>query len=192
MSREQLKGKRSLPKSLTKANNHSALYHVAYDLRVPGLSPREFLTQVAWKWRTRGRQLVAAYDNAELPAFPLRAEYVRGSSTAYFVYERLDTTGGVQQTRETLTTRVDVGGSVLSWFATKGSVRQLALISKMRKQFDKSREIDGATNGYSLLMMLVGSMVLQLLVVFAQNFLLLFLACITRYSTRQDRFENEA
>ena len=122
MSREQLKGKRSLLKSLTKANDHSALYHVAYDLRVPGLSPREFLTQVAWKWRTRGRQLVAAYDNAELPAFPLRAEYVRGSSTAFFVYDRLDTAGGVQQTRVTFTTRVDVSGSVPSWFATKGSV----------------------------------------------------------------------
>jgi len=142
-SRAQIKSKKNLQSSLMKINDHQIIYHVVKEIKIPGFAPREFLSRVVWK--KQGQTLVVVYESMEHEDFPANDALVRAESTTYLEYKTLGSVGETHQTRVTLTQRSDLKGSIPKVFMNKGGFRSLMHLSKMRQQFDKSLEIDGAT-----------------------------------------------
>jgi len=147
-SRESLSNSRSLARSFAKTNVHHGLFHLVFDLHIPGFLPREFLTEQVW--RRQGEKLAVAYESVEHDDFPLNPSYVRGTSTAYWEYEKLQPVGGLPQTRVTYTPQIDLGGLIPKSVVNSGAVGQLMYLSTMRKRFDKSLEVDGATRALNV------------------------------------------
>jgi hypothetical protein len=77
--------------------------------------------------------------------FPVRPQFVRGSSSLVVRLEKLPPLeGGIPQTRVTYTQQVDVdGGRVAAKLVTRFAAAQLAALSNMRVRLDQSEKIDG-------------------------------------------------
>jgi len=140
MSREQVALAGSLERSLTRINDHSTIYQVVYDFGIPGFRPREFLSSLVW--RRQGDKLTLVYDDIDHEDFPRRPHYVRGTTTVYWEFEKLQPVGGVAQTIVTYIQQVDLGGRVPKFVVNSQAVNQLMYLSTTRKRFDKSLEID--------------------------------------------------
>jgi len=143
MSRENVRNHGSLPRSLTKLNDHSGVFHGVYDFQIPGFRPREFLSALVW--RRRGDELTVVYDDAHHTDFQLNPSYVRGTSTVHIVYRSLQPFGGLPHTQMTWTQQVDLGGLIPKSVVNGRVVNRLGFISTARRLFDRSLEIDGAT-----------------------------------------------
>jgi len=142
MSREQQK-KPSLLKTLTAVNSHNYVYHTVNDnVKVPGFLPREFVTRQVWKKQDVDTLLVI-YESFKHADYPMRSEYVRGSSRTMFAYVKLPPVSGVPQTRVTFTTEISMGGYIPKVAQKIGTSRVLRSLSLMRERLDKSLEIDG-------------------------------------------------
>jgi len=139
-SRESLRDHGSLPRSLTKLNDHYGVFHGVYDFNIPGFRPREFLS--AQVWRQQGDELTVVYDNTHHTDFPLNPSYVRGSSIVHTVYRSLQPVGGLPQTQVTWTQQVNLGGAIPKFVVNGQAAGQLMYLSTMRKRFDRSLEID--------------------------------------------------
>jgi len=86
MNREQIRDAGSLERSFTKTNDHHGVYHVVYDIMIPGFQQREFLSSLVW--RQQGDKLAVLYEDVEHADFPVNPSLVRGSSTIYCEYVR--------------------------------------------------------------------------------------------------------
>jgi len=129
-----------LERCLNPENGHHNVYHMVYDLGIRGFQPREFLlTQI---WKLQEDRLVVGYKSLEHADFPLRPQYVRATSRAMWVYETVQQAGNTPQTRVTYSCQIDLGGVIPKLFVNRGAVSQLAYLSTMRQQFDKSMEIN--------------------------------------------------
>ena len=102
MNREQVRDAGSLERSFTKTNDHHGVYHVVYDLKIPGFQPREFLSSLVW--RQLGDKLVVLYDDVEHADFPVCPSLVRGSTTICYEYVR-ERSERISLTSETCTHR---------------------------------------------------------------------------------------
>jgi len=151
LSREQLK-KPALLKTLTAVNSHHRVYHTVVDhVRVPGFSPREFVSRQVWQ-RQDAETFLVAYESFANADYPTRSEYVRGYSRTLFEYVKLPAVSGVPQTRVTFTSEIDMGGIIPKVAQKIGSSKVLRSLSVMRKRFDKSLEVDGATRALNVAM----------------------------------------
>jgi len=149
MSREQLK-KPSLWKTLTAVNSHNHVYHTVCDyVNAPGFLPREFVVRQVWQHQD-AEKLVVIYESFEHADYPMRSEYVRGSSMTCSAYVQLPTVAGVPQTRVTSTSEIDMGGNLPRIAQKIGTLRFLRSLSATRNRFDKSPEIDGATRALNV------------------------------------------
>jgi len=138
----------SLLRRFTEVNSHNHVYHIVRDWKIPTFLPREWVTSQIW--RNRGESIVVAYESREDDEFPVSAAYVRAASTAHWVYERLPEVGGVSQTLVRLTSEIYMGGNVTKFAQRRGTVKFLSSLSLMRKQFDRSSELDGATRALNV------------------------------------------
>ena len=82
MNREQVRDAGSLERSFAMTNDHHGVYHVVYDIKIPGFQQREFLSSRVW--RQQGDKLAVLYDDVEHPDFPVSPSLVRGSTTIYY------------------------------------------------------------------------------------------------------------
>jgi hypothetical protein len=146
MSREQTKlhhERKGLERSLTAANQHNLLYYLVIDLQIPGLSPREWVSQIFWK-REGSDKLVVLYGKIDHADFPPLKKYTRAANRSRWEYERMESVGGIPQTKITYLLQNELCGVFPKWAGPKLTVGQLMLLSSMRLRFDKSQEIDSA------------------------------------------------
>ena len=148
MSREKMKSNRSsrvMVSSQTTINDHSAVVQRVQDIRVPGFKPREWVTANIWKWADEGT-LKVFVESTDFEGVPVKKEYLRAAATNLFEYKELPPLGDVPQTQVTFVGQVDVGGNIPRKVADRGGVGTLMILSRMRKAFDKSAEIDAASS----------------------------------------------
>ena len=81
------------------------------DLKVPGLTVREWRTKVVWK-RLEEDTIVVVYEDTNDLDEELGQKNLRGTAMTIFTMERLAPMGKILQTLVKMTTRVDVAGSV--------------------------------------------------------------------------------
>jgi len=148
MSRKRTKGSTNLVRTLVHDNGHSAVFHFAKDFRIPGFAPREWVLRLLWK-KLAVDVVVVCYESIN-EQNEANNKYVRASNYVYNQYKRLEPLGGVPQTHVTWTQRVELGGFVSRQIINAFAPKQLVHLSKMRKQFDKSLEIDGATRAQNV------------------------------------------
>ncbi|GMI27852.1 hypothetical protein TeGR_g10416 [Tetraparma gracilis] len=132
-----------LDRNLKKINDHQDIYHVVYELSIPGFLPRQWVTRVVWKWAAGKKELTVIADSVDHTDFPERKEYLRASSTVMVKYKQEAEVGEVPQTKVTWTQQVDLGGVIPKWAQNRQGVGQLMYLSLMRKRFDRSLELDG-------------------------------------------------
>jgi len=121
------------------------VYHTVNDnVRVPGFLPREFVARQVWQQQD-AEKLVVIYEGFEHTDYPMRPEYVRGSSTTSFAYVKLPPVSGVPQTHVTFTAEIGMGGYIPINAQKIGTTRVLRSLSVARKRFDRSSEIDRGT-----------------------------------------------
>jgi hypothetical protein len=128
LSRELLKehvAYGGLDRDLTKTNNHQNIYHVVYDLSIPGFLPRQWVQMVVWKWSADKRELTTVADNVAHDAFSERKEYLRASSTVVVKYKQEAAVGEIPQTKVTWNMQVDLGGVIPKWVQNRQGVDQL-------------------------------------------------------------------
>ncbi|GMI43573.1 hypothetical protein TeGR_g4439, partial [Tetraparma gracilis] len=135
-----------LDRDLLKINHHQDIYHVVYDLSIPGFLPRQFVSRVVWKWAADKQELTVVADSVKHTDFSVRKEYLRASGTAIYLYEQEVKAGGIPQTKVTWTQQLDLGGAIPKLVQNRQGVGQLMYLSTMRKRFDKSPAIDAASN----------------------------------------------
>ncbi|GMI35861.1 hypothetical protein TeGR_g6190, partial [Tetraparma gracilis] len=145
MSRENQKehaASGGLERDLVKINNHQNIFHVVYDLSIPKFLPRQGVTMQVWMWAADKKELTVVYDDVKHDEFPERKEYLRMSATIMVKYKQEAEVGGVPQTKVTYTLQVDVGGVIPKWVQNRQGVGKLMFLSKLRKRFDRSLELD--------------------------------------------------
>jgi len=74
-SRAQTKAKKNVVSSFTKINDHNSLCHFMREIKIPGFSPREFLTRVVWRKQEQGQgqseKLTVVYESVSHVDFPI-------------------------------------------------------------------------------------------------------------------------
>ncbi|GMI25215.1 hypothetical protein TeGR_g3083 [Tetraparma gracilis] len=146
MSRENQKGHvkfGGLDRNLKKINDHQDIFHVVYDLSIPTFLPRQFVSRIVWKWAADKKELTVVANSVEHTDFPERKKYQSASSTVMVKYKQEADVGGIPQTKVTWTQQVDLGGRIPKWVQNRQGVGQLMYLSRMRKRFDRSLELDG-------------------------------------------------
>ena len=131
----------TLLRSLSTENDHSHILHVVNGLG-RGFQPREFLSRRVWRKQEDGSHVVA-YEPIDLPSHPLTSKYVRGSALSLMTYDALPPVSGIPQTRVTLTTVMTLNGSAPRAALLSVAARFLQQNVALRKEFDKSLELDG-------------------------------------------------
>ena len=99
---------------------------------------------VVWRWSSEST-LNVCVESTEIEAIPVKDKYVRASASNLFEYKKLPPLGAVPQTRVTFVAQVDVGGNVPRRLADRGGAGRLMNVSRMRRAFNKSAEIDAAS-----------------------------------------------
>jgi hypothetical protein len=128
MSRENMEGHVAfggLDRDLVKFNDHQAIYHVVYDVSIPGFKPRQWVSKVIWKWAAGKKELTVALDTIEHTDFPVRKEYLRASTTTLVKYKQETDVAGIPQTKVKWTQQVDLGGAIPKWAQNRQGVSQL-------------------------------------------------------------------
>ncbi|GMI34230.1 hypothetical protein TeGR_g7990 [Tetraparma gracilis] len=146
MSRENLKEHVAfggLDRNLVRINDHQNIYHVVYDVSIPGFLPRQWVSRLVWKWEEDKKELTVALDTIEHGAFPKRKEYLRASTTTLVKYKQEANVGEIPQTKVTWTQQVDLGGAIPKWVNNRQGVSTLMYLSLMRERFDRSLELHG-------------------------------------------------
>ncbi|GMI52212.1 hypothetical protein TeGR_g2169 [Tetraparma gracilis] len=150
MSREVVKvhfASGGLDRELLKINDHQSIFHLVIDLAIPGFKPRQWVQMLVWRWSADKKELTTISSSVEHDGFPECDEYLRASCTVVTKYKQEAEVGGIPQTKVTYTMNVDVGGAIPKWVINTQAVETLMYLSAMRKRFDKSLEIDAASQG---------------------------------------------
>jgi hypothetical protein len=131
-------------RTLTKRNDHSAIFRVVYDFHIPGFQLREFLTSQMWK-KLGNDTIVVLSDSVDVKEeFPINPNYMRATATSYWKFERLPKFHGVDQTRATFVEKADMKGAILKSVVNAMAVTELMYLSRAREKLDKSLKIDAA------------------------------------------------
>ena len=113
MSRERYKAHYDgggTDRDVIKLTEHSDLFRIVLDLKIPSIDTREFLTRSCWRMVDENT-MVCAYENAEDVRFP-RKKHVRASTDSFFRYEKLPEVEGIPQTKVTYCIQVDLKGFI--------------------------------------------------------------------------------
>jgi hypothetical protein len=70
---------------------------------------------------------------------------VRASSTGLFKLQKMESVGGLEQTRVSWVMQLGLCGAIPQWVSNRQGVSMLMYLSVMREKFDRSDEIDLAT-----------------------------------------------
>ena len=144
ITRERSKESKNLDRVVVKLNEHSQLFRYIRDFKIPGFKQRERLSREVWKREDNG-DIVCAYENAEHNDFPIQSDkYIRVSATTMWRFEKLPARVGIPQTRVTYSFQADPKGLIPKRYLNFGIASRLISVSKLRKKFDKSLEIDKA------------------------------------------------
>jgi len=143
MSREQVRHDAASKCSVVSISDHNIVFHVVKPVPIPGFRAREFLLERVWK--RQGDKVALVVDGTEHAEFPPSSLYVQGKSAVYVEYKELPSTGIVAHTLVTFTQQIDLGGLIPKSAVNRGAVNRLMYLSTMRKRFDMSLEVDGAT-----------------------------------------------
>ena len=138
MSRESQKGHvefGGLERDLVKVNDHQDIFHVVYDMSIPGFLPRQWVQMIIWKWAADKRELTVVADSVEHATFPVRKEYLRESSTVVVKYKQEASVGGCPQTKVAWTQQVDAGGAIPKWAQNRRGVGQLMYVIERAPYF---------------------------------------------------------
>ena len=148
------KGKGIIEVRLVKPNEHSVLYLSVRNLRVPGLSHREWRVKGCWEKQKDGTYFMFFCDTDELDdEFPVKAGNIVGSSQTAYLFEPLQRVGNVPQTKVTLVGRVDIRGRV-PVVAMNRLIHSLGKnVSELRRKFSKSLEVDAEKRSTILTLM---------------------------------------
>jgi hypothetical protein len=131
MSRENMKvhvHDGGLDRDLVKNTDHASIYHVVYDLSIPGFLPRQWVQMIVWQWAADKQELTVVADSVEATAFPERKEYLRASGTVVVKYQQEADVDGCPQTKVTWTQQVDAGGAIPKWAQNRQGVGQLMYV----------------------------------------------------------------
>jgi len=134
-----------MPRDVVPENDHNTLYHSTFNFVVLGISPRDFLNRIIWKWSPGKTRMAIVYAEVEDPAFPPAKHFIRGSSESITVYDTLPPIGGTAQTKITWTIRVDMKGAMPKALVNGQGIKTLSYLITARLQFDKSKSIDLAS-----------------------------------------------
>ena len=115
--------------SMIEHNGHSSTGRLVIDLKIPGISRREFVTQIVWKKMNKSVLLVVIDSYAPIE-YPERSKYVRASATTLAKYEQLEPKGGIPQTLLTWTQQPDMKGFIPKKFIDGAAVGQLMYASR--------------------------------------------------------------
>ena len=138
MSRENMKEHVAfggLDRDLLKVTDHQNIYHVVYDLSIPGFLPRQFVSRIVWKWAANKKELVTVFDDAEHEDFSEQKEYLRASGRAVYKYKQEADVGGIPQTKVAYITQVDLGGKIPMWVQNRLGVGQLMYVLEHASYF---------------------------------------------------------
>jgi len=135
-----------------RVNAHSSTFHVVRRLDFPGARPRKWLVRSVWKWKDEKKEEMALScetldNNEEYPADP---SYAKVKFASMWIFKKLKAVGGVDQTSVTVTMRVNLRGRIPQVAVRRIGVQQLIGVSLMRRQFDKSIEVDGAVRAQNV------------------------------------------
>ncbi|GMI20019.1 hypothetical protein TrCOL_g10403, partial [Triparma columacea] len=109
-------------------NPHTLYYITTRKLGIPGFSPREGRSKVTWYKEDDGKVIIDVADTKELHKdFPVKAGNVVVKIHTVWVFEPLDSIGGVPQTSVTFMTKVDLGGIFFSSIVNKLAPRFLGV-----------------------------------------------------------------
>ncbi|GMI52487.1 hypothetical protein TeGR_g11976, partial [Tetraparma gracilis] len=125
---------------------HTQIYRRLIELPIPGITPREFVSQQTWEWENE-KTLHVVYNDAEIPEHPeLTSKFARGSVQVLQTYDWLDPVNGVPQTRVTWLQRANfrVLISAPERLMRKSVAKRLQWLVTMRKKFDHSEDLDRA------------------------------------------------
>jgi hypothetical protein len=131
MSRESQKehvASGGLDRDLVEINDHQDIYHIVFDLSIPGFLPRQFVSRVIWKWAADKKELTVVADSVGHTDFPVRKEYLRASTTVMVKYKLEAKVGEIPQTKVTWTQQVDLGGKIPKWAQNRQGVGQLMYV----------------------------------------------------------------
>ena len=141
--------RRSGESSFVKENDHSGVFYFCKDFHIPGGKLRDGVQRLVFKWESSSILEIHS-GSVDHGQFPIRDGVVRTENAVVYKYERLEPVGGVPQTRVTFSQQADMGGLLPTFVVNQLAPKQLMHLSKMRKQFDKSLEIDGATRAQNV------------------------------------------
>jgi hypothetical protein len=133
-----------MERSVNKVNDHNFVTQIVFDYRIPTFKPREFVQRVVWRWEDATTLLVAA-ESCSSEAHPVRPSFVRGSASVLAKFEQVVSIGEIPQTRLTWFQQPDLGGRIPKKLVDRAAVSQMMYASRMRKAFDKSKEVDAAS-----------------------------------------------
>ncbi|GMI02548.1 hypothetical protein TrVE_jg10594 [Triparma verrucosa] len=142
-TREHLK-KNGLAKVTKVINNHSLYYLNVRDLKVPGLLHREFRSKSVWKRVGQNKIYVVYEDTKDLDVehpHDSRINHV-GSARTTWEYERLEDNEGIPQTKVTLASRFDLGGSIPTFIMTKLAKKVVRNVAMMMTKFEQGATMD--------------------------------------------------
>mmetsp|Transcript_23176 Transcript_23176/g.43548 ORF Transcript_23176/g.43548 Transcript_23176/m.43548 type:complete len:1049 (-) Transcript_23176:44-3190(-) len=142
-TREHLK-KNGLEKVTKVINNHSLYYLNVRDLKVPGLLHREFRSKSVWKRVGQNKIFVVYEDTKDLDVehpHDSRINYM-GSARTTWEYERLEDNEGIPQTKVTLASRFDLGGSIPTFIMTKLAKKVVRNVAMMKTKFEQGTTMD--------------------------------------------------
>jgi hypothetical protein len=138
MSRENQKehvASGGLDRDVVKTNDHQYIFHLVIDFSIPGFVPRQFVTEVVWKWAADKQELTVVADSVKHANFRVRKKYLRASSTAMFKYQRMADVEGMEQTKVTWTQQVDLGGAIPKWVVNGQGVAMLMYVIEHASYF---------------------------------------------------------
>ncbi|GMH68630.1 hypothetical protein TL16_g04977 [Triparma laevis f. inornata] len=146
MSRESTKNfhkKGGVEKFVKHVDSHKQYYTNTRDLKAPGFKHREWRVVAVWK-KEGENKIITCYDDTDAldEEHPRDPNVVAASARNIWEFERLPEVHGIPQTRVKMVPRVDVAGSVPTFFLNLLVKNFAKSLFNMRKKFDKSAEID--------------------------------------------------
>ena len=139
--------------TVLKQSSHRHTQRIRWTLAIFALAPREWVLAWVWKWKDPST-LEVFVESVEHSDFPLSSKYVRCSVSGLFCLEVLPSVENVKRTRLTRTQKTDLRGVIPRRLVARGAIKQLTFQSVMRKQFDKTLEIDGAARTRNMVLIM--------------------------------------
>jgi len=137
-----------IERGFRRLNDHSFILQVVYKV-FPGFSPREWVVGYIWRWADAKTLIIVAAD-APHADFPEGTRFIRTYNNISYEFTELPPVGGVPQTSITHSQRSELSGQIPRAVVRMGSRSTFLHIGMMRKEFDKSLQIDLANRNANI------------------------------------------